>query len=639
MLPVAQLFQPKSHLAMHRKHFRLLSFAVALALASQVASVIHASQANPTKVQQFHTATLSFTGPQTSETASPNPFTDYRLLVTFVHQEKKMTVRGFYAADGDAANSSAAAGNVWQARFTPDRAGTWTWSAKLKTGSNIAINADATSGDDVKLKTTTGTIEVVAGTADPTTTRDLKAHGHLIAINGFFRFAQSGKYWLKRGTDSPENFLAFHQFDGTYRISADASEGEAAAGDVLHHFPSHVADWTTGDPTWKGEQGKAIIGAINYLASTGMNVAYFLTMNIGGDGKDVWPFLDHKTFDRFDVSKLDQWEILFSHMQAKGVMLHVVTQETENEKLLDDGDTGPQRKLYYLELIARFGHHPGVVWNLGEENGPADFSPNGQTTAQRRAMAKFFQSNDPYQHPVLVHTHSTAKGKEEIVQDLLGDATLTGLSFQVDDPKRVHSEIAHWIAASEESGKRWMITMDEVGPWHTGTLPDEIDPNHDGLRHHVMWGSLMAGAAGFEWYFGAKHPGNDLTAEDWRTREAIWKQSNIAAQFFEKHIPWWEMKPAPNIITSPADHECYCFAKTDLLYLLYIPAGTDEVIVDLEVDAAHNFRIQWFDPTSGGELSTGTVDSISGSGEQTIGLPPWGNSNDAVTLLKKAGLK
>jgi len=198
MLPVAQLFQPKSHLAMHRKHFRLLSFAVALALASQVASVIHASQANPTKVQQFHTATLSFTGPQTSETASPNPFTDYRLLVTFVHQEKKMTVRGFYAADGDAANSSAAAGNVWQARFTPDRAGTWTWSAKLKTGSNIAINADATSGDDVKLKTTTGTIEVVAGTADPTTTRDLKAHGHLIAINGFFRFAQSGKYWLKR---------------------------------------------------------------------------------------------------------------------------------------------------------------------------------------------------------------------------------------------------------------------------------------------------------------------------------------------------------------------------------------------------------------------------------------------------------
>jgi len=317
-----------------------------------------------------------------------------------------------------------------------------------------------------------------------------------------------------------------------------------------------------------------------------MNVAYFLTMNIGGDGKDVWPFLDHKTFDRFDVSKLDQWEILFSHMQAKGVMLHVVTQETENEKLLDDGDTGPQRKLYYLELIARFGHHPGVVWNLGEENGPADFSPNGQTTAQRRAMAKFFQSNDPYQHPVLVHTHSTAKGKEEIVQDLLGDAALTGLSFQVDDPKRVHSEIA-----------------------------------------------------GFEWYFGAKHPGNDLTAEDWRTREAIWKQSNIAAQFFEKHIPWWEMKPAPNIITSPADHECYCFAKTDLLYLLYIPAGTDEVIVDLEVDAAHNFRIQWFDPTSGGELSTGTVDSISGSGEQTIGLPPWGNSNDAVTLLKKVGLK
>ena len=622
------------------KLFHLVSLVVVLPLVGQAASLAHAmvlqaSQPNPTKVQQFHTATLSFAGPQTSETATPNPFTDYRLLVTFVHPEKTVTVRGFYAADGNAANSSADAGNVWQARFTPDLTGSWTWSAELKTGSNIAIDADATSGDDIKIETATGAIEVTSITADPTTTRDFKAHGQLIAENGFFRFAQSGAYWLKRGTDSPENFLAFHQFDGTYRISAENKKGEAAAGNALHHFPTHIADWKTGDPTWKADQGKGIIGAINYLASTGMNVTYFLTMNIGGDGKDVWPFLDHKTFDRFDVSKLDQWEILFSHMQAKGVMLHVVTQETENEKLLDDGDTGPQRKLYYLELIARFGHHPALVWNLGEENGPGDFSPNGQTTVQRQAMARFFESNDPYRHPVLVHTHSTAKGKEEVIHDLLGDATLTGVSFQVDDPKRVHSEIDHWITASERSGTRWLITMDEIGPWHTGTLPDDIDPKHDGLRHHVMWGSLMAGAAGFEWYFGAKYPGNDLTAEDWRTRDTIWKQSNVAAHFFEKHIPWWEMKSASNVITAPEGHECYCSTKRDQLYLLYIPAGTDEVTVDLGSDTALSFQVRWFDPVSGGDLSTGTVDSISGSGKQAIGLPSWGKSNDAVALLKK----
>lgn len=98
---------------------------------------------------------------------------------------------------------------------------------------------------------------------------------------------------------------------------------------------------------------------------------------------------------RFDCSKLDQWEIVFEHMQRKGVLLHVVTQETENERLLDDGDTGPLRKLYYRELIARFAHHPALVWNLGEENGPAEFSPNGQTSEQQKAMSNYLKASDP----------------------------------------------------------------------------------------------------------------------------------------------------------------------------------------------------------------------------------------------------
>ncbi|MEZ5397230.1 MAG: hypothetical protein R2724_31245 [Bryobacterales bacterium] len=35
--------------------------------------------------------------------------------------------------------------------------------------------------------------------------------------------------------------------------------------------------------------------------------------------------------DRYDVSKLDQWEVVFRHMDRLGLMLHVVTQETEND--------------------------------------------------------------------------------------------------------------------------------------------------------------------------------------------------------------------------------------------------------------------------------------------------------------------
>jgi len=94
-------------------------------------------------------------------------------------------------------------------------------------------------------------------------------------------------------------------------------------------------------------------------------------MNINGDGKDVWPFVKHDDFTRFDCSKLDQWEMVFDHADDNlGMMLHIVLQETENETLFDGGDTGPQRSLYLRELIARFGHHRAVTWNIGEENGP-----------------------------------------------------------------------------------------------------------------------------------------------------------------------------------------------------------------------------------------------------------------------------
>ena len=117
---------------------------------------------------------------------------------------------------------------------------------------------------------------------------------------------------------------------------------------------------------------RAIIGALNYLASEHVNSIYFLTMNVGGDGKDVWPWIgpiDRQGAARendnlhFDTGKLRQWETVFDHAQRLGIFLHVVFNEAEeaNKRELDDGELGPERKLYYREMIARFGHH--LAWS------------------------------------------------------------------------------------------------------------------------------------------------------------------------------------------------------------------------------------------------------------------------------------
>jgi len=40
-----------------------------------------------------------------------------------------------------------------------------------------------------------------------------------------------------------------------------------------------------------------------------------------------------------------------------------------------------------------------------------------------------------------------------------------------------------------------MVCLDEIGQAWKGVLPDEYDSRHDTVRHHALWGSLMAGGS------------------------------------------------------------------------------------------------------------------------------------------------
>ncbi len=564
------------------------------------------------KYQQWHTIEIPFEGPETSESAEENPFLNYKLEVTFKHEETEYQIRGFYAADGNSAETSADAGNVWKVRFTPDKIGRWSYSAQLFYGDSIAIKSVAATKID--LSSAAGQFEVLPSNK---TGKDFRAHGRLIADNGYFKFKDSDAYWLKGGADSPENLLAFEDFDATYRMQSSNDDGEAKTNDTIHSYAPHLEDWNEGDVTWQDGKGKGLVGALNYLASKNMNVAYFLTLNIKGDGKDVWPYVDPDDFTRFDVSKLAQWEIVFQHMQSKGILLHMVLQETENETMLDDGDTGPLRRLYFQELVARFGHHLGLNFNLGEENGYADFSPISQNDQQRKAMTDFLTEIDPYNHPILLHTHSHEPARGAVLDSIIGFKNLDGLSLQVDKREAAAEVVTTWKEKSVKAGHNWMITMDEIGLWHTGAQADEVTPNHDSLRGNVLWGTLLSGAAGVEWYFGAHNFYNDLNAEDWRTRDRLWELTDHALSFFQNYLPYWEMQPNKMLVNDPKAH---CFMKEDEVYALYLPEGKLQTI-----DLSHSqvsYTVRWYNPLNGGDLQLGSVETLTGGAIQAIGNPP-----------------
>ncbi|MEL6535190.1 MAG: DUF5060 domain-containing protein [Bacteroidota bacterium] len=588
-----------------------------------------AQQKDPTPIhQQWHTVTLSFDGPELSETDEYNPFLHYRLSVTLRHEGQEQTLRGYYAADGNAAESSATAGKVWQVRFTPPQQGEWEYTAVLQRGDSLALRPHTVAGESVSITNRQGRFLVVASDKEAP---DFRSQGRLGIQNGYFYFPSTDTYWLKAGANSPENLLGFAGIDGTWRTDGQRRDGEAAATTDLHTFTPHLQDWQTGDPQWQDGKGRALIGALNYLAAKGMNAAYFLTFNVLGDGKDVWPHLSPEDFTRFDVSKLAQWEIVFQHMQAQGILLHMVLQETENETLLDGGETGPMRQLYFSELIARYGHHLGLVWNLGEENGPASWSPVGQNDAQRRAMARYIKANDPYQHPVLLHTHSEDPLRSDILHDILGETTVDGLSLQQAQREETAEVVAHWKAQSRESGHEWLITMDEIGMWHTAALTDSLDPWHPTLRRYVLWGSLMSGAAGVEWYFGAHYPHNDLTSEDWRQRDQLWDLTRYAHQFFETWLPYAEMAPAHNLVSTAGG---YCLRKPDAVYAVYLPEATDQEL-DLQ-EATGTYDVRWYNPRTGGELVPGSILQVAGGVQQNLGTPPTEPLQDWVVLLRKS---
>ncbi len=598
--------------------YRTFLFCLAFASALLTLGSISWSAEVSGELKQWHRITITFDGPERSETSDPNPFLDYRLDVTFSKGSRRFIVPGYFAADGNAAETGADSGNKWRVHFAPDEAGTWNYRASFRQGENVAVDLKRDAGRATGFDGAEGSFRI--GPTDKAG-RDHRGKGLLRYVGGrYLQFAANQEYFLKGGADSPENFLAYADFDGTY-FAGETERGRSGEADPnanLHRYEPHANDWRTGDPVWRNGKGRNIIGALNYLSGKGMNSVYFLTMNVEGDGKDVWPWIGPTEHYRFDCSKLDQWEIVFSHMDRVGLLLHVITQEVENCKLLNGGDLGPERRLYYRELIARFGHHLAVVWNLGEEN--------NNTDEQRKQFAEYIYSLDPYDHPIVVHTWP--KNQERVYSPLLGFPYFHGPSLQIGDMSHVHEETLKWVYESTAAGRPWFVCLDEIGPAQVGVLPDSEDYDHDQVRKQPLWGNLMAGGSGCEWYFGYNFQHNDLQCEDWRSRDHLWDLTRHAIEFFQTYLPFNEMEPADEITGNLSD---YCFAEKGNIYAIYLMYGTTTNI-DLEEGT---YTVHWYDPRNGGDLQIGSVEEIKGGGKPSIGYPPDDIAEDWAVLIRK----
>ena len=583
------------------------------------------------ELKQWHKVTLALAGPFAREAdTDPNPFIDLAFEVTFTHESgtPRYRVPGHFAADGNAAESSASSGTIWHAHLSPDKPGKWSYTLSFTRGKMAAL--DCGGAPLAPYHGQTGSF-VIAPTDK--TGRDFRAEGRLQYVGQrYLQFATSKRYFLKVGADAPETLLAYADFDNT--IAGNAKKAP------LKTFSPHLRDWKQGDPTWQNGKGKGLIGALNYLSGKGCNAFSFLSYNAGGDGDNVWPFSAREAKLHYDCSKLDQWAIVFDHATRLGLYCHFKLQETENDnnipESLDGGKLGPERKLYCRELIARFGHLLALNWNIGEEN--------TQSTAEIIAMIQYIRQLDPYQHHVVIHTYPDQQDK--VYLPLIGDkSTLSGTSLQNSSIKDCHSQVIKWVNKSTAAGRHWVVAFDEPGDATFGMPPDDTWPGMTKLRaadkqgkiptvaetrQYTLWGTLMAGGAGVEYYFGYKLPENDLLCEDWRSRDQSWDACRIAIDFFHKEkIPFSQMTNANALVgNTKNDNSVYCFAQTNQIYLVYLPKGGNTTI-DLS-QANGNYTLQWFNPRQGGPLTAAT--NLPAGNNNTLTAP---DTQDWLAVIRK----
>lgn len=563
----------------------------------------------------WHPTVISFSGPLASESDNnPNPFLDFRLQVYFISPGGEVyNVPGFFAGDGQGNGD----GDVWQARFSPDEVGSWHYCASFRSGTDIAVELYE-AGSPLSFDGASGSFTVTESALDE---EGFLGWGRLEYTNSHYLKFRDGPYWIKGGTNSPENFLGYRGFDNT------VDQGGVVNG-FVHHYSTHFGDWNPGDPNFVNEDGtydaKGIIGALNYLGEKNVNSIYFLPMNLGGDGQDTYPFINpggsHFDNTHYDISKLYQWNIVFEHAQRQGVALHIVLNETEaqNRMWLDNGTLGVERKLFYRELAARFAYLLAIKWNLSEES---VFS-----TSQLFDFAKYLGAQDWADHVIAVHTPSN---NTAIYPPLMGNPLFSATSFQYrKDGANDYTEL--WRTESETAGRPWVVDMDENNPAAIGLT----DNNADELRKEILYDVYFSGG-NIEWYAGYHDPplGGDMQLENFRTRETMWNYMWYARRFMEENLPFWEMNPADELLDGEADDfgGGEVFAKEGEIYAIYLPSAMLTGTLDVG-NSNGDYHIQWYNPRSGDFISPSVTTTVT-NGVLPLGSAPFEPDEDWVILV------
>ncbi len=275
-------------------------------------------------------------------------------------------------------------------------------------------------------------------------------------------------------------------------------------------------------------------------------------------------------------------------------------------------------------MVARFGHHNALIWNLCEEyNLGLDLKPQSI-----REFAAYLAQLDTYDHPITVH-HS--KDPVQSWKPFLGDELFSITSLQIGRGD-IEPVVERFRRLTRQAGRALPIAVDEFTvttnnqPWIP--VDDSV-----ALRKEKLWPAYLSG--GQVEFIVAEL----LDTEDFRKYDALWKYIWYARRFMERHLPFWEMEPADELLTGESvysgktsSHDGQVFAKEGECYAIYLPVARQTGVLNLN-RAAGEFVKRWYNPRTG--KFDEARESLTGGRNVKMGPAPSTPDEDWVVLISK----
>ena len=404
---------------------------------------------------------------------------------------------------------------------------------RLRKGKNVAVDDSCEGRRGCRFDGASGSFSVA-----PTdkTGRDFRAKGRLQYVGEhYLQFAGTKEYFLKAGADAPENLLAYRDFDGDFARPMATRTISSRIGSRTCRIGSRAI------PTWQDGKGKGIIGAVNYLAGKGANAVSFLTMNIGGDDQNVFPYVSYTDYAHLDVSRLEQWEIVFDHAQKLGLFLHFKTQEAENQGLLDGGETRPaaQAVLPRTHRPVRPSPRAELEHRRGDRAVAGEAAHTAATHAAAAGDGGVFPPERPVPSP---RRHPQRDGVRRHPRAEVRN-TPAFPSSTVGAPRTRRT--LEWLNKSDAAGKPWAVANDEQNPADMGVPPDPGYTGHSGegiqdgkpytmhdVRKSTLWGICWPAARAWNTTSATSSRRTTSNCQDFRSRDKSWDYCRIALEFF-----------------------------------------------------------------------------------------------------------